>query len=82
MKQDWKIKKAGKSKRPTDIIIYTDGFSFSATSMFIKGFQNTGGAIIVGYNGNPKLSDDLFDASQSPTNVITFFTKYSISKFI
>ena len=65
-------KKAGKSKRPTDIIIYTDGFSFSATSMFIKGFQNTGGAIIVGYNGNPKLSDDLFDASQSPTNVITF----------
>ena len=61
-----------KPKRPTDIIIFTDGFSFSATSLFIKGFQKTGGAITVGFNGNPKLSDDLFDASQSPTNVMLF----------
>ena len=59
-------------KRPTDIIIFTDGFSFSATSIFIKAFQKTGGAITVGFNGNPKLSDDLFDASQSPTNVMDF----------
>ena len=46
--------KTGNAKNPTDIIIFTDSFSFSATSMFIKGFQNEGGAIIVGYNGNPK----------------------------
>jgi len=59
-------------KRPTEIIIFTDGFSFSATSLFIKGFQKTGGAITVGFNGNPKLSNDLFDASQSPTSVMEF----------
>ena len=66
------LKDKNNIKRPTDIIIFTDGFSFSATSLFIKGFQKTGGAIIVGFNGNPKLSDDLFDASQSPTNVLEF----------
>ena len=59
-------------KRPTEIIIFTDGYSFSATSLFIKGFQKTGGAITVGFNGNPKLSNDLFDASQSPTSVMEF----------
>jgi hypothetical protein len=62
----------GNLKKPTDIIIFTDGFSFSATSLFIKGFQKTGGAITVGFNGNPQLSDDLFDASQSPTNIQDF----------
>ena len=62
----------GNLKRPTDIIIFTDGFSFSATSLFIKGFQKAGGAITVGFNGNPQLSNDLFDASQSPTNVMEF----------
>ena len=29
-------------KKPTDIIIFTDSLSFSATSGLIKGFQNTG----------------------------------------
>ena len=66
------MEKLGNLKRPTDIIIFTDSFSYSATSIFIKGFQNTGGAILVGFNGNPKLSKDLFDASQSPTNVVTY----------
>ena len=57
-------------KKPTDIIIFTDSFSYSATSGLIKGFQNTGGAITVGYFGNPKLNDiDLFDASQSISSV-------------
>ena len=60
-------------KRSTDILIYTDGFSFSATSYFIKGFQNTGGAIIVGYNGNPKIEGTKeFDGSQSPSAVSSF----------
>ena len=62
----------GHLKRPTDIIIYTDSFSYSATSSFIKGFQYTGGAIVVGYNGNPKLSEELFDGSQSPASVTSF----------
>ena len=46
--------------------------------MFIKGFQKTGGAILVGFNGNPTLSNDLFDASQSPSNVMTFHMSVEI----
>ena len=57
-----------KLKRPTDIIIFTDSYSFSATSFFIKGLQETGGAIVVGYFGNPK-SDEIRDASQAPSFV-------------
>ena len=59
-------------RNPTDIIIFTDSYSFSATSLFIKGFQNEGGAIIVGYNGNPKKGIELFDASHSPTSIQLF----------
>ena len=58
-------------KRPTDIIIFTDSFSFSAASTLIKGFQNIGGAITVGYFGNPKLKEiKFFDASQSDSGVM------------
>ena len=62
-------KKAKFIRKPHEIIIFTDGFSFSATSTFIKETQLKGGAIIVGYDGNPKLN--IFDSSQSPTTVIT-----------
>jgi hypothetical protein len=34
--------KLDKLKSPTDIIIFTDSFSYSATSFFIKGLQETG----------------------------------------
>ena len=58
------------AKKPTDIIIFTDSYSYSATSGFIKGFQSTGGAIIVGYYGNPtKEGTDFFDSSQSDSDV-------------
>ena len=56
-------------KRPTDIIIFTDSYSYSATSTLIKGFQNIGGAITVGYFGNPTIEDEIFDSSQSPSTV-------------
>ena len=60
-------------KNSTDILIYTDAYSFSATSGFLKAFQNTGGAIIVGYNGNPKIEGTSeFDASQSSSSVTAF----------
>ena len=35
--------KYGDLKKPTYIIIFTDSYSYIATSVFIKGFQNTGG---------------------------------------
>ena len=60
-------------KRPTDIIIFTDGFSYSSTSTFIKGIQNIGGAITVGYFGNPKINGThLFDASQADSGIYDF----------
>ena len=63
-------------KRPTDILIFTDGYTFSSGSTFVKGFQNIGGAILIGYSGNPKLEDGLFDASQSDSGVDNFIDTY------
>ena len=62
----------GHLKKPTDIIIYTDSFAYSATSSFIKGFQYSGGAIVVGFNGNPFRGIEEFDGSQSPASVTNF----------
>ena len=70
-------------RKPNEIIIFTDGFSYSATSLFIKETQINGGAIIVGYSGNPNL--DSFDSSQSPSPVIstdTFKDKDTLSNEI
>lgn len=61
------------SKKPTDILIFTDSFSYSATSLFIKGLHNEGGAIIAGYLGNPNIKGkDEFDDSQSPSTVYSY----------
>ena len=49
------IKNNKNLKKPTDIIIFTDSYSVSAASGLIKGFQNTGGAVVVGFYGNPKI---------------------------
>jgi hypothetical protein len=60
-----------KKRKPTEIIIFTDGFSYSCTSTFIKYLQNYGSAIIVGYLGNPsnESKNEKFDSSQSPSSV-------------
>ena len=62
----------GKTKKPTDIIIFTDGYSFSCTSVFIKGIQIHGHGIIVGYNSRPDFNKSDFDASQSNSAVDSF----------
>ena len=64
-----KYKNKKNFRKPNEIIIFTDGFSYSATSVFIKGIQLNGGAIIVGYGGNPY--ENTFDSSQSPTPVFS-----------
>ena len=58
-------------RKPTEIIVFTDSFSYSATSIFIKNLQESGNAIIVGYNGNPseKKKNEKFDSSQAPSPV-------------
>ena len=59
-------------KKPTEIIIFTDFSSYSSTSFFIKGLQETGGAIIVGYGGNPKLENESLDASVSSSGTLPY----------
>lgn len=58
-------------RKPTEILIYTDGYSFSATSLYLKYLKENGGGIITQYLGNPKKSDENFDISQSPTPVFS-----------
>ena len=69
-----------KNKRaPTDILIFTDGYSFSAAASFIKYLQYYGGGITVGYFGNPKLFNIPFDSGQSASSVFYNDTLYFIS---
>jgi hypothetical protein len=63
------IRKNMKNKRkPTDILILTDGYSYSASAFYIKYLQKMGGAIVAGYFGNPYSTDE-FDSSQSPSPI-------------
>ena len=57
-------------RKPTEIIVFTDSYSFSAGSFFTKGLKEAGGAIIVGYNGYPGSTAETFDIGQSPTSVL------------
>ncbi len=77
-------------RNSSDIIVFTDGFSVSASSIFIQDLQESGNAIIVGYNGNPSQSqkDELFNSGNSPSPVIsnilndknfTILKKYNIT---
>ena len=44
------------TRKPTEIVIYTDGLTFGASNIFIENIKNEGKGIIVGYSGNPSLS--------------------------
>ena len=61
-----------KTKKPTEIIIFTDYESISATSIFLKTFQQSGGAIIVGYYGNPKNNLAPRDSGVSSSGIINY----------
>ena len=52
-------------RKPTDILIYTDGTLLSQNSLFIKYFQYYGGGIVAGYFGNPNKRNIPFDSGQS-----------------
>jgi hypothetical protein len=59
-------KKTLKNKRkPTDILIYTDGSLLSMSSLFTKIFQYYGAGIVAGYFGNPNKKNIPFDSAQS-----------------
>ena len=61
-----KIRSEMKNKRkPTDIIIFTDGYTLSSAAFLVKYLQKNGGGIVVGYSGNPQNDDLVFDSGQS-----------------
>ena len=82
--------KTGKARKPTEILIFTDGYSFSCASYFTKELQIYGAAIIAGYNIRPDLVNTVIDASQSnsppdifPTTEYTkTLTKYGYTPYI
>ena len=58
-------------RKPTEILLYTDGFSYSATSLLLKYLQYYGGGITVGYFPNPNLNNTPYDSSLSPSSIFT-----------
>ena len=57
-------------RKPTEILVLTDGYSFSAASLYIKYLQKMGGGIVVGFSGNI-FNETVFDSSQSPSPIFT-----------
>jgi len=57
-------------RKPTDIIVITDGLCFSACSMLVNQFIETGSAIIAGV-GFTNPGDEMFVASQCPSSVVS-----------
>ena len=64
--------KKEKTKKPTEILVFTDGAAFGCGSEFIRGLQTYGFGIIVGFNSKPGLNKSDFDASQSNSRAEKF----------
>jgi len=58
-----------KARKPTDIIVATDGYCFSACSIFTNNVIRQGAAIVTGY-GSTTPGDTQFVAAQCPSSVI------------
>ena len=67
-------------RKPTDIIIIADGYSYSTTSLFLKLLQYYGEGITVGYFGHPNKKNIPFDSSLSPSPIIDNATFYYLSE--
>jgi len=65
-------KKLKNPRKPTDIIVYTDGYSFSAGAMLTKYLQYYGGAITAGYFPNPYLKKNFFDNGSCASVLYSF----------
>ena len=65
------IRQSMKNKRkPTEILVLTDGYSLSTAGLYIKYLQKMGGALVAGFKGNP-YDNSVFDSGQSPSMVFT-----------
>ena len=65
-------KKIKHPRNPTDILVFTDGFSYSSAAMFLKYLQYYGGAITAGYFANPNISYIPFDSGLSPSIIFDY----------
>ncbi|EDR23362.1 hypothetical protein EDI_268270 [Entamoeba dispar SAW760] len=63
-------------RKPTEVVVYTDSFCYSACSWVTKGLKEWGGAIIVGFDGDPNGKDDEFEVGLSPSSNIQTVSKY------
>ena len=67
------IKKNLKNPRkPTDILVYTDGYTFSSGAIMIKFLQFYGGAITAGYFPIPNLNNIPYDNGQSASALFSY----------
>ncbi|BFU26151.1 hypothetical protein EHI2019_000514700 [Entamoeba histolytica] len=57
-------------RKPTEIVVYTDSFCYSACSSVTKGLKEWREAILVGFDGDTYGKDEEFEVGLSPTNVI------------
>ena len=64
--------KTGKTKKSTEVLVFTDGAAFSCGSDFIRELQIYGFGIMVGFNSKPDIEKSDFDASQSNSGVERF----------
>ena len=55
-------------RKPTDIVVLTSGFSFSAAGLMLKFLQYYGMGIAVGYFGHPNKPDVPYDSGIHPTS--------------
>ena len=59
-------------RKPTDILVYTDGYTFSSGAIMIKFLQFYGGAITAGYFPNPNLDNTPYDNGQSASALFSY----------
>ena len=58
-------------RKPTDIMLFTDGYCFSSCSVLTKDALEYGNAIVVGYSGDPTKDIESFDSGNSPSMYIS-----------
>ncbi|ELP85297.1 hypothetical protein EIN_085090 [Entamoeba invadens IP1] len=57
-------------RNPDQVMLFSDGYCYSACALLTKGMFERGSAINVGYEGDPEGDVSAFDCGQSPTAVI------------
>ncbi|GAB1223889.1 hypothetical protein ENUP19_0163G0047 [Entamoeba nuttalli] len=57
-------------RKPTEIVVYTDSYCYSACLCVTKRLKECEGAILVGFDCDPYGKDEEFEVGLSPIDVI------------